>query len=229
MTTRHPRPLIGILFAVLSAMPVLTFAQDTTSRFGTEWPELQECLAYGEETGAWGWNRAVTSVETEDHKQRITLGNVKVFFLDGGRCALGWTESETVLNRYWRRKEKTPEYTVRLVGTWTLEYRPATVPERALLGIEKRVKFNTYFLDMTFEGNAIPAARADYPGLKEARVNGRLLLALSEFQPYRRDKRAQPVYTTPDRLIWMVVQSDMSPWIFPATVVKNRLLIMQHR
>ena len=170
-----------------------------------------------------------SSFKTMDEKTQISIGHPKIYFLKGGKFVIGWKESEYATNKFFRRREKTPEHLVKFTGSWKLEYRPPMPAERTALGIEKRLKFSAYFLGLSFENNKLPEGYEDYPELEEVKVNGQMLLTLNEFQPYQRDKRSKPSFTTPDNLLWILLDSNMDAFLMPSTVASNRLLIMRHR
>ena len=223
--------ILHILFfaAHLTFLPAVVAAQTQATKFGTQWPALRKCLIFSEDTGAWGWSRALTKGQTEDGKGEIRLDAPKIIFTADGRFAVGWNESEKVINEYWRTKVKTEPHMVKFSGVWRLEYRAATVQERTTMGLEKSDAFDAWFLDMVFFKNELPAEYADYPALKDMKVNGRVTLVLNEFQPFKKTPKAKPVYTTPSQLLWLILRNDLGNWIMPDTAATHRLLIMRHR
>ena len=218
-----------ILAVTLSATPSVAMAQPQASKFGTQWPSVGRCLSFSEQTGAWGWTRAVAKTQTEDGKGEIILEAPRIVFIADGRFAVGWNESEKVINEYWRKKDKTEPHMTKCRGHWRLAYRIATAQERKVMGLEGSDPFEAWFLDMIFFDNELPAEYAQYPALKNAKINGRLLMVLNEFQPYKRTPKAKPVYTTPSQLLWFIVSNDLGNWIMPDTVATHRLMIMHHR
>ncbi len=215
--------------ALLAFLPSVVFAQTQATKFGKGWPSVGKCLAFSSETGAWGWSRALTKAQTEDGKGEISLNAPKIIFTADGRFAVGWDESEKVINEYWRTKVKTESHMTKYSGLWRLEYRAATVQERTAMGLEKSDAFDAWFLDLVFYQNELPAEYADYPALKDIKVNGRMLLVLNEFQPFKKTPKAKPVYTSPSQLLWLIMRNDLGNWIMPDTATAHRLLIMRHR
>lgn len=97
------------------------------------------------------------------------------------------------------------------------------------MGLERSDAFNAWFLDMIFLENELPKEYANYPALRDAKVNGRMLLVLNEFQPFKKTPKAKPVYTTPAELLWIIIGNDLGNWIMPDTAATHRLLIMRHQ
>ncbi len=214
--------LVGV--RILVAEPVAP-----KSRFDSEWPALPACLIYTEDTGAWGWGRSVSRVQTEDKKGEIRFEAPKARFLENGRFQLTWDESEMIVNEFWRTKQTVEPHAMKLTGLWRLEYRALTTQERVALGFEKNIAFKAWFLELLFIKNEVPDGYAQYPALKDVPVNGRMLMVLNEFQPYMSDPKAKPQFTTPAKLIWGVIGSTMGGWLFPETVASKRVLIMEQR
>jgi hypothetical protein len=201
----------------------------STSRFGSEWPPLPACLIYSDDTGAWGWERSLSRTQTEGKKGEIRFQGQKAYFLERGRFHVAWDESELIFNEFWRTKQTVEPHAVKLGGLWRVEYRPPTTQERIAMGFEKNIAFKAWFLEMMFVENEIPEAYVRYPALKDVRVNGRMLLVLNEFQPYLSTPKAKPEFTTPAKLIWVVIDSTMGEWLFPESLASKRVLIMEHR
>ncbi len=222
-------PRFLLLAALLTLLPAFVEAQTQATKFGTQWPSVGKCLAFSEETGAWGWSRLFTKTQTEDGKGEISMDAPKIVFIADGRFAVGWNESEKVINKYWRTKVKTESHMTKCRGRWRLEHRAATVQERTAMRLEKSDAFDGWFLDMIFFENELPAEYANYPALKDAKINGRMLLVLNEFQPFKKTPRAKPVYTTPSQMLWLIISNDLGGWIMPDTAATHRLMIMRHR
>lgn len=178
------------------------------SLFGKEWPPLEECLKFSDETGTWVWKESAKAIDREDP----ALGNIKFHFgpqsiqfdADGG-FTMKFRYKVTRQNEYWRTKVVKAEEEIVRKGTWTLTHRALTRQEKKMIPGDVPASLKIYFLELAFADNDNPT---HFERGEKVAVNGTVTFVLDETREYLDPKgRVKPVPegTNPGRLKWICV------------------------
>jgi len=178
------------------------------SLFEKEWPALEDCLKFSDETGTWVWKGSSKTIDREDP----SLGKIKFHFSTqsmqfdpDGTFTMKFRYKVTRRNEYWRTKlVKADEPMVR-EGTWTLTHRSLTRQEKKMIPGEVPASLKIYFLELAFADNENPT---HFERGEKFAVNGTVTFVLDETREYLDAKgRIKPVPdgTNPARLKWICV------------------------
>jgi len=178
------------------------------SLFGNEWPPLDECLEFSDETGTWAWKGSAKTIEREDPARgsiQFRFGAQRIQFDADGSFAMTVPYKVTRRNKYWRTKVVKAEEEVVRKGTWTLTHRPLTRQEKKMIPGDVPASLKIYFLELAFVDNDNPT---HYERAEDVAINGLVTFTLDERREYLDTKgRIKPVPdgTNPQRLKWICV------------------------
>ena len=178
------------------------------SLFGNEWPPLEECLEFSEETGTWAWKGSAKTIEREDPAGgtiQFYFGAQRIQFDPDGSFAMTFPYKVTRRNKYWRTKVVKAEQEVVRKGTWKLTHRPLTRQEQKMIPGGAPASLKIYFLELAFLDNDNPT---HYERAEKVAINGPVTFTLDERREYLDTKgRIKPVPdgTNPQRLKWICV------------------------
>jgi hypothetical protein len=196
---------LAVVGAVVWALPCRA---QPVSLFGSEWPPLEQCLEFSEETGAWSWKGSAKTIEREHPSGEnvyFHFGRQRIQFDPDGTFALTFSCRVTRRNKYWRTKSVKAEEKIARKGTWTLTHRPLTRQERKMIpgGVPDALRI--YFLELEFRDNDNPTL---YERGENVAIDGPVTFVLDETREYLDAKgRIKPVpdATNPARLKWICV------------------------
>ena len=199
----------GLALAIVGAVVwVAPCRAQAVSLFGKEWPSLEECIEFSDETGTWVWKGSAKKIDREDP----ALGNIQFHFATqrirfdpDGSFAVTFRYKVTRRNEYWRTKVVRAEEEIVRKGTWTLTHRPLTRQEKKMIPGGVPASLKIYFLELAFLDNDNPT---HYERGEDVAVNGTVTFVLDETREYLDAKgRIKPVPdgTNPGRLKWICV------------------------
>lgn len=188
--------LVMVAVAFLPAAG-LEGSDTASSKFGTEWPPLKECLEFSDATGQWG------------------SGAINYRFDPDGTFTI------TYSNPYRNRFERVQRRNITFEGTWRLTRRMFSATEKARLKIPPSNRFRGYFLELTFTKNAVDPPFEEgtdfsvlFPAREGGELNHRAVFLLDEQNEYPVPVRGRNPSTVrsksnPRHLHWIVITDDL--------------------
>jgi len=216
----------GLALAMVGAVVwVAPCRAQAVSLFEKEWPPLEECLKFSDETGTWVWKGSAKKIDREDPALgdiKFHFGTQSIRFDPDGSFTMKFRYRVTRRNEYWRTKVVKADEEIVRKGTWTLTHRALTRQERKTIPGGVPASLKIYFLELAFLDNDNPT---HYERGEDVAVNGTVTFVLDETREYLDPKgRIKPVPdgTNPGRLKWICVANpEAIPFFdkFPAPYV----------
>jgi hypothetical protein len=188
---------LAILTGAFVSATELNASETVPSKFGAEWPALNECLEFSEATGQWG------------------SGAINYRFDPDGTFTI------TYSNPYRNRFERLQRRTITFEGTWKLARRMFSATEKARLKIPASNRFRGHFLELAFTKNTVDPPFEEganfsvlFPAREGGTLNHRAVFLLDEQNEYPVPVRGRGSSTAksksnPRHLHWIVISDDL--------------------